>query len=104
VRLALGVAKQPWCFSGAREWTARDIVKVQLRLRTNRSRLSSLFRSKIAAARAAFSKRLNVNTEWHFTHTWISVTGVGFFDHVHNVDGQAANGIELHPVLSIRFH
>jgi hypothetical protein len=28
---------------------------------------------------------------------------VAFFDHVHGVDGQAANGIELHPVLSVRF-
>jgi hypothetical protein len=65
---------------------------------------SSPFRSSISSARSAFSHHFSVNTEWHFTHTWISVTGVGFFDHVHNVDGQAANGIELHPVLSIRFH
>jgi hypothetical protein len=64
---------------------------------------SSPFRSRIAGARAAFSRHFSVNSGWHFTRAWISVRGVGFFDHVHNVDGQAANGIELHPVLSILF-
>jgi hypothetical protein len=65
---------------------------------------SSPFLKKITAARASFSRHFAVSPEWHFTHTWISVTGVGFFDHVHDVDGQAANGIELHPVLGIRLH
>ena len=30
----------------------------------------------------------------------VSITGVGFFDFLHNQDGVAANGLELHPVLS----
>ncbi len=33
----------------------------------------------------------------------VVVTGVGFFDFLHGQTGAAANGIELHPVLSIRF-
>jgi hypothetical protein len=38
---------------------------------------SSPFRSKISGARSSFSRRFSVNSGWHFTHTWISVTGVG---------------------------
>jgi hypothetical protein len=33
-----------------------------------------------------------------------TVTGVAFFDRLHGQDGVAPNGIELHPVLAIRFH
>lgn len=32
-----------------------------------------------------------------------TVTGVGFFDDVHGQFGVAPNGVELHPLLSIRF-
>jgi hypothetical protein len=32
----------------------------------------------------------------------IEITGVGFFDFLHNTRGGATNGIELHPVLSVR--
>jgi hypothetical protein len=31
----------------------------------------------------------------------IEITGVGFFDFIHNAIGTAKNGIELHPVLKI---
>jgi hypothetical protein len=31
------------------------------------------------------------------------VTGVGFFDRVHDQMGVAKNGIELHPILDIKF-
>lgn len=31
-----------------------------------------------------------------------TITGVGFWDHKHNVLGAAPSGIELHPVLSVR--
>ena len=31
----------------------------------------------------------------------VMVTGVGFFDRIHNVIGQAPNGIELHPIVEI---
>jgi hypothetical protein len=32
----------------------------------------------------------------------VEVTGVGFFDFMHEQRGVAPNGIELHPVLDIR--
>ena len=32
----------------------------------------------------------------------IEVTGVGFFDYLHDQNGAAQNGIELHPVLRVR--
>src|SRR5215467_3916772 len=31
----------------------------------------------------------------------VTITGVGFFDTIHNVIGQAPNGIELHPIVEI---
>jgi hypothetical protein len=31
----------------------------------------------------------------------VTVTGVGFWDYIHNARGAAKNGFELHPVLSI---
>ena len=34
----------------------------------------------------------------------VTVTGVGFFDRIHDQEGVAPNGIELHPLLSIDFH
>lgn len=35
--------------------------------------------------------------------TLVSITGIGFFDFIHGQTGVAANGIELHPVLHIKF-
>jgi hypothetical protein len=32
----------------------------------------------------------------------VTVTGVGFFDHLHGQRGVAPNGIELHPLLSLQ--
>jgi hypothetical protein len=34
----------------------------------------------------------------------VTVTGVAFFDRLHNQEGVAKNGIELHPVLSFEVH
>ena len=34
-------------------------------------------------------------------HIPITITGVGFFDYVHGQIGMAANGREIHPILSI---
>jgi len=33
----------------------------------------------------------------------LTITGVGFFDRIHNVIGQAPNGIELHPIVEIEW-
>ena len=40
----------------------------------------------------------------HEVNTPVDVTGVAFFDPIHGQEGVAANGIELHPILSIAFH
>lgn len=42
------------------------------------------------------SKKLKPNSE-------VTVTGIGFFDRKHGQEGVAPNGIELHPVLAIKF-
>jgi len=53
--------------------------------------------------------RSKFTTAYHPTETWsrpnvtVQVTGVGFFDFIHGQSGVAPNGIELHPVLAIRF-
>lgn len=36
-------------------------------------------------------------------HIPVTVTGVGFFDKLHGQTGAAPNGIELHPLLAIKF-
>ena len=33
----------------------------------------------------------------------VTVTGIGFFDVIHKVPGQAPNGIELHPIITIEW-
>lgn len=33
----------------------------------------------------------------------VTVTGVGFFNPVHGIEGAAPNGIELHPIIAISF-
>ena len=34
--------------------------------------------------------------------TVIELTGVGFFDFLHQTNGAAKNGIELHPILTVQ--
>ena len=36
-------------------------------------------------------------------HIPVVVTGVGFFDLIHDVEGQAPNAIELHPIVDIEW-
>ncbi len=64
---------------------------------------SSLWKRAIRVARSRFTNHYPVTTSWHFLNRRISVLGLGFFDEIHNVTGQAPNGIELHPVTGIRF-
>ncbi len=66
-------------------------------------RSSSLWRAAIATARASFMRRYTVTTSWHHVSRRITIRGLGFFDEVHGQDGVAPNGIELHPVISVRF-
>lgn len=64
---------------------------------------SSPLLDEIRAARAAFDARLGTSTSFRTANLQATITGVGFFDFLHGQTGVARNGIELHPVLSIRF-
>jgi hypothetical protein len=63
----------------------------------------SLWRAQIAAARKAFMARDHATTDWKHVHQRITLRGLGFFDEIHDVTGQAPNGVELHPVIRVRF-
>ena len=63
----------------------------------------SLWKKQIASARASFARHLHVTTSWHHVHRKITLVGLGFFDEIHDVTGQAPNGIELHPVIRVSF-
>jgi hypothetical protein len=63
----------------------------------------SLWKARIASARTSFTNHYRVTTSWHYVNRWITLRGLGFFDEIHNVTGQAPNGIELHPVTRVRF-
>jgi len=38
------------------------------------------------------------------TRRLVTVTGIGFFDHIHGQTGVAPHGIELHPMLQVVLH
>jgi hypothetical protein len=63
----------------------------------------SLWRSQIADARKTFMARDHATTSWKHVRQRITLRGLGFFDEIHDVTGQAPNGIELHPVTRVRF-
>jgi hypothetical protein len=63
----------------------------------------SPFLGSIKYARSQFNARYTVETRFRYVNTNVWVKGVGFFDFIHGQSGVAPNGIELHPVLSIRF-
>ncbi len=64
---------------------------------------SSPFRSAIADARAAFNANLRALPDFKATSIPVRVYGVGYFDALRGQRGFAANGVELHPLLSIEF-
>ena len=61
----------------------------------------SRFYSRIATVRRNFDGREHPSTDWHHVYQTIDIRGVGFFDEEHRVDGQAPNGLELHPVTGV---
>ncbi len=63
----------------------------------------SLWRAQIAAARKTFLARDHATRDWTHVSQRITLRGLGFFDEIHHVTGQAPNGIELHPVTHVRF-
>lgn len=64
----------------------------------------SVVLAKIARSRAAFLSHHNLADGcFSCLHERVQISGVGFFDRYHGQRGIATNGVELHPVLSIRF-
>jgi hypothetical protein len=65
----------------------------------------SRFTTEITEVRAAFDQAfggpINSNIK---SKKLATITGVGFFDHIHGQTGVAPNGIELHPILQVVFH
>src|SRR2546422_6418389 len=57
---------------------------------------------QIRAARAQFDARLTAGSAFKTANQLVTITGVSFFDSLVG-QGAAPNGIELHPVLSVRF-
>jgi hypothetical protein len=63
----------------------------------------SPFAAGIANARQEFDAHLTATTFFQSVSIPVQITGVGFFDFIHGQTGVAPNGIELHPILDIRF-
>jgi hypothetical protein len=63
----------------------------------------SPFTAGIANARQEFDAHLTATTFFQSVTIPVQITGVGFFDFIHGQTGVAPNGIELHPILDIKF-
>jgi hypothetical protein len=65
----------------------------------------SRFAAEITGARQQIEAQFQGQIrERHEVNIPVDVTGIAFFDPIHGQEGVAANGIELHPILSIAFH
>ena len=66
--------------------------------------ITSAQAAEMKSARAAFVAAFGLPSASRFTQLTgtLTLTGVGFFDFIHGQTGVAPNGIELHPVLSMR--
>jgi hypothetical protein len=66
------------------------------------SRAPDRLADELDAARGAFALRYGDGTGggFHPLDATATITGVGFFDRPHDQRGAAANGVELHPLLS----
>ena len=66
---------------------------------------TSRFKTEITAVRAALDQGFKgpINNPIKMKKL-VTVTGVGFFDHIHGQTGVAPNGIELHPILQVVLH
>src|SRR5207244_12240398 len=65
--------------------------------------VNSPFTAGIANARQEFDARFTATGSFTAVSVPVQITGVGFFDFIHGQTGVAPNGIELHPILDIRF-
>ncbi|HEU5398276.1 MAG TPA: pre-peptidase C-terminal domain-containing protein [Gammaproteobacteria bacterium] len=64
----------------------------------------SPFTAGIQVARQEFDNKYSVTTSFQTANIPVCLTGVGFFDFLHGQTGVAPNGIELHPVLDVKFN
>jgi hypothetical protein len=60
-------------------------------------------KDRIRRARRKMDARYSVTTAFKDTDQRVVVTGIGFWDYLHGQTGMAPNGIELHPVIGLRF-
>jgi hypothetical protein len=66
---------------------------------------TSRFKAEITAVRAGLDQAFQGPISKPIkTRKLVTVTGVGFFDHIHGQTGVAPNGIELHPILQVVLH
>ena len=63
----------------------------------------SPFAAGIAQARAQFEAMFTPTTAFQTANVPVQITGVGFFDYLEGQQGVAPNGIELHPIIDIKF-
>jgi hypothetical protein len=63
----------------------------------------SLFALAIRQTRARFDSKLAPEDRFQRARIHVTVTGVGFFDFLHDQGGVAPNGFELHPLLDLCF-
>src|SRR6185503_10148790 len=63
----------------------------------------SPFATGIARARAQFDAVFTSGSQFQIANVPVQITGVGFFDYFEGQQGIAPNGIELHPVIDIKF-
>ena len=63
----------------------------------------SPFAAGVANAREEFDAKLTATAFFQSVSLPVQITGVGFFDFIHGQTGVAPNGIELHPILDIKF-
>jgi hypothetical protein len=64
---------------------------------------ASRWKAAIRSARVSFTRTYHLTHYFQNTRRLIDLRGLGFFDEVKGQAGVAPNGIELHPVIWIRF-
>ena len=66
-------------------------------------RAGNPWKKHIARARAEFEARYSATESPRRVDDVVSLRGIGFFDKIHGQLGVVPNGIELHPLLSVKF-
>ncbi|MGZ4675285.1 MAG: hypothetical protein ACXVJ7_02160 [Acidimicrobiia bacterium] len=61
------------------------------------------FKPAITKVRNTFDTRYHATSGYQDVNVKVTISGVGFFDKIHNQRGVATNGIELHPLVALRF-